>query len=293
MRFQKFLYWPGEFFSSHPIALLTLLFCLTVHESVSADVWGFVDEQGISHIASERIDGRYSLFYRSPIRAVKPDPKPVLQTEIAAPLLQPKLAEFFESSPRYRQIQPLLKDASRTFRIEYELLKAVIATESAFNASAVSSKGAIGLMQVMPDTARRFGLEGDRWLSLETKLANPAINIQTGSRYLRFLIDLFPGQLDLALASYNAGEGAVKRAGNRVPNYKETQAYVVMVREIYDALKSVAASSDNLSPSIVKPNRHDSGLVRIAPLSGGAIGRANMISSIQAGITTGVETTTD
>ena len=134
----------------------------------------------------------------------------------------------------------MLKEAARMYRVDVELLQALIASESAFNPSAVSAKGAIGLMQVMPDTARRFGVDSDRWLSVETKLADPRINVQIGARYLRLLLDMFPGQLDLTLASYNAGEGAVIKAGNAIPNFKETQGYVAMVMELYGVLKRPA-----------------------------------------------------
>lgn len=205
-----------------------------------ADVWVRMDEAGVGHFAPERLDDRYVLYYKAPVAnaanaanaTVTPASRPPALKEFS-----PKLAEFFETSARYRKIQPVLKEAARTYRIDVELLQALIAAESAFNASAVSVKGAIGLMQVMPDTARRFGVDSDRWLSVETKLADPRINVQIGARYLRVLLDMFPGKLDLALASYNAGEGAVMKAGNAVPNFKETKGYVAMVMELYSVLK--------------------------------------------------------
>lgn len=212
-----------------------------------ADVWVWVDEQGHSHFAAEQVDARYSLFYRAPVQATTPGTDAPVAP--AAPGLDPKLAEFFESSPRYRKIQPLLKEAAARYRVDYELLQALVATESGFDADAVSPKGAIGLMQVMPDTARRFGLDGDRRRSLESKLTDPKTNISLGTRYLRLLIDMFPGKLDLALASYNAGEGAVQRAGNKVPNFKETQNYVATVGELYTALKPVPVAQVAKTPA--------------------------------------------
>jgi soluble lytic murein transglycosylase-like protein len=205
-----------------------------------ADVWVRLDEAGVGHFARERLDDRYVLYYRAPVA------KPVDSAAQAAPAqdrppaleeYSPKLAAFFQSSQRYRKIKPVLTEAARSYDIDVELLQALIAAESAFNADAVSEKGAIGLMQVMPDTARRFGIDSDQWLSIETKLANPRINVHIGSRYLRLLLNMFPGRLDLALASYNAGEGAVIKAGNAIPNYKETQDYVAMVTELYGVLK--------------------------------------------------------
>lgn len=278
------------------------LLALSQH-AVHADVWGYVDEEGITHFSPERVDERYALFYRAPITGLQANAGAIEVAAVAAApelsVLSPKLAGFFESSPRYRQVQPLLKEAAQTHRIDYELLKALIATESAFNASAVSPKGAIGLMQVMPDTARRFGLGDDRWGSVEHKLADPGTNIRTGARYLRFLLDLFPGKLDLALASYNAGEGAVQRAGNKIPNFRETQAYVAMVTQIYTALKpppTPVVQARNASR--IRAELYGPGFVFSAPTEayrlklpsagqsatppGGATGRGNMVQPIQA-----------
>jgi soluble lytic murein transglycosylase-like protein len=222
------------------IAACALLAGAVATFNAKADVWVRVDGHGMAHFAPERLDAGYELYYRGPVdvqadAAVPADATPARAPELKD--LKPKLAEFFESSPRYRQIQPLMREAARIYRVDYELLQALIAAESAFNPEAVSSKGAIGLMQVMPDTARRFGVDSDRWSSVESKLMNPRMNVQLGARYLRTLIDMFPGRLDLALASYNAGEGAVQKAGNAIPNFKETQSYVVMVTQLYTALK--------------------------------------------------------
>lgn len=255
-----------------------------------ADVWVWVDEQGHSHFAAEQVDARYSLFYRAPVQA---SAGTAAVAAPAAPEIHPKLAEFFESSPRYSKIRPLLKDAAARFRVDYELLQALVAAESGFDPAAVSPKGAIGLMQVMPDTARRFGVDSDRWLSVETKLANPKINIHLGTRYLRLLLDMFPGRLDLALASYNAGEGAVQRAGNKVPNFKETQNYVATVSELYAALKPVPVAkapagrvkatygegyvlAGDRDPYILKAPGAAQGVAL-----GGAVGRGNMVAPLQ------------
>ena len=107
--------------------------------------------------------------------------------------------------------------------LDPNLVEAVIATESNFNPWAVSPKGARGLMQLMPSTARRFGV---------TNIHDPAQNIQGGTQYLRYLLDLFGGDLVLALAAYNAGENVVQTLG-RVPNYQETRTYVDRVLARY------------------------------------------------------------
>jgi len=271
------------------IAACALLMGAMASFYAHADVWAYVDAQGHSHFAATQVDERYSLFYRAP--ALLTPPAAAEPVAPAAPEVNPKLAEFFESSPRYRKIAPLLKDAARRYKLDYELLQALVATESGFDSAAVSPKGAIGLMQVMPDTARRFGVDSDRWASVEAKLADPKTNINLGTRYLRLLLDLFPGQLDLALASYNAGEGAVQRAGNKVPNFKETQNYVLTVGELYAALKPmpVVASppASRVAPTpygggYVLSGSRDSYLLKAPGAAvGGAVGRGNMVAPVQ------------
>jgi soluble lytic murein transglycosylase-like protein len=116
-----------------------------------------------------------------------------------------------------------IRRAARNFDIDPGLVRAIIATESNFDPRAVSPKGARGLMQLMPATARRFGVKD---------IFDPAQNISGGVRYLRHLLDLFEGDLVLALAAYNAGEGVVQDRG-AVPNYRETQDYVDRVLARY------------------------------------------------------------
>ncbi len=249
---------------------------------VRAEVWGYVDARGVAHLAAEKLDDRYELFSRGrPSFAVgesngdskgdsngatlvaPPEPD-------AAPALSPQLAKFFETSAGYRQAQPLLRDASRSHGVDYELLKALIVAESGFDPKAVSPKGAIGLMQVMPATAERWGLRGDAKLSIEKKLADPQLNVRTGTRYLRHLMGLFPDRLDLALAAYNAGEGAVQRAGNRIPPYRETQNYVKTVMHLYAMLKPPPPARAT-PPAVATPARR----VRME-LPGQVPGRASM-----------------
>lgn len=118
----------------------------------------------------------------------------------------------------------LLRQVAEEVGIEAALLKAVVQQESGFNPRAVSPAGAAGLMQLMPATARRFGVR-DRF--------DPAQNLRGGARYLAWLLHHFDQDLDLALAGYNAGEGSVHRYGNQVPPFAETQAYVRAVRQRY------------------------------------------------------------
>jgi soluble lytic murein transglycosylase-like protein len=118
----------------------------------------------------------------------------------------------------------IIDTASRTHGVDKSLVHAVIQAESGYNPAAVSRKGATGLMQLMPDTARRYGVANS---------FDPVDNIHGGVRYLKDLLAMFNGNVQLALAGYNAGENAVIRAGNQIPPYPETVAYVPKVIDFY------------------------------------------------------------
>ena len=126
---------------------------------------------------------------------------------------------FADGSPTPRTAYgELIYAAARRHKVNPELVAAVIRAESAFNPRAISGKGARGLMQLMPATAKRYGVRS-------SELFRPERNIEAGVRYLAFLIDRFAGDLPKVLAGYNAGEGSVIRFGG-VPPYRETQGYV-------------------------------------------------------------------
>ena len=246
-----------------------------------ADVWGYVDAKGVAHFSAEKLDERYELFFRgadsfsagagtglASLRG-KPAGKSAIGTGTAS--APPKLLAYFDVSPNYKAVKHLLKDASVLHGIDYELLQALIATESGFDTRAVSPKGAVGLMQLMPPTAARYGVKNDRASQAAQKLTDPKTNIRAGSSYLHDLIDLFPGQLELAVAAYNAGEGAVQRAGNKIPNYPETQNYVKTVMQLYSHLKP---------PTFVTDARHPTtGRVRME-MMGGTAARSNMPTTL-------------
>lgn len=251
---------------------LALLLVLQQGLAHAADIYGFVDSKGVAHFASEKIDERYSIFFRggqsfdtaqglSPLgrgtHGLSGKPPPASQTLLA----------LFEASPSYKTTKAALRDAASRHSIDYELLQALVAAESGFDAQAVSPKGAMGLMQLMPATAQRYGVAADKRSSIEKKLFDPRINIATGTRYFRDLIAMFPGQIELAIAAYNAGEGAVQRAGNKIPNYKETQNYVQTVLQLYAYLKPAGMAmgrAGGKTPS------------RVRMEMGGALGRGNM-----------------
>ncbi len=118
----------------------------------------------------------------------------------------------------------LIENAAYDTDLDPALLHAVIQTESAYRSKAVSPKGAVGLMQLMPATAKRFGV---------TDRTDVTDNVYGGARFLRYLLNLFDNDFELALAGYNAGENAVKRYGYKIPPYRETKNYVKKVMRLY------------------------------------------------------------
>jgi len=123
-----------------------------------------------------------------------------------------------------KKFTPIINKVAVQHQVDAKLLHAVIQTESAYDANAVSSAGAVGLMQLMPTTARRYGVLNRR---------DPGQNIAGGARYLKDLLKMFNSNLKLAVAAYNAGENAVKKYHNAVPPYPETRNYVKQVLALY------------------------------------------------------------
>lgn len=128
-----------------------------------------------------------------------------------------------------RRYGVVVAQAAGEYGIDAALLHAVISVESGYNARAVSKSGAAGLMQLMPATARRYGV---------ADVFDPAQNVRAGAQYLTHLLDLFDNDLSLALAAYNAGETAVIKYGRRIPPYRETAAYVPKVVGYYEKFRS-------------------------------------------------------
>lgn len=198
--------------------------------SAHAALWGYVDARGVAHFAADAHDARYRLVLadrgdgghdaapRVPGKADDPD----------------SLLLRLQIDPGAKALTPWLHEAAREQGVDAELLEAVIATESGFDASAVSPRGAIGLMQITADTADRYATARERRTPARARLLDPRTNIRTGARVLADLIRRF-GHIDLALAAWNAGEGTVRRYGG-MPPIAETQAHVQMVLELYWAL---------------------------------------------------------
>ncbi|ABM36515.1 lytic transglycosylase domain-containing protein [Polaromonas naphthalenivorans] len=262
-----------KLFSLLNLPLLAVLLTALHAPPARADIWAYIDGQGVTHFSSLQLDERYELFSRGgesfTTGKTAGNPAQGAQGVAATP---PRLRAYFELSPGYKAVRHLLREASDKHGIDYELLQALIATESGFNAQAVSPKGAVGLMQLIPPTAARYGVKSDKTAQAEQKLTDPRTNIRAGSSYLSDLMKLFPGEIELAIAAYNAGEGAVQRAGNRIPNYPETKNYVKTVMQLYNQLKP---ASTGRSTSV------SSGRVRME-MMGGASGRANMPAALAA-----------
>lgn len=144
---------------------------------------------------------------------------------VARPAARPAASDdAVQRLPRAEMFHPLIVEAGQEAGVDTALLHAVVQVESGYNPRAVSRAGAAGLMQLMPGTAKRFGVS-DRF--------DPQENLRGGASYLAWLRQHFNGNLELVLAAYNAGEGAVHRHRNQVPPYAETQLYVRRVISLY------------------------------------------------------------
>ena len=185
-----------------------------------AELWGYVDAAGVAHFAPRQINARYA-----PVLGGVGMQRVPGKTDAGLALLN-----WLDIAPEVKAVQPWVREAAAQHGVDAELLKAVIAVESGYQRGAVSPRGAMGLMQITPETASRYATAADA-----ARLIEPRINIHTGARMLADLIRRF-GRIDAALAAWNCGEGAVRRAGNRVPDIDETQAHVHLVLELYWAL---------------------------------------------------------
>jgi soluble lytic murein transglycosylase-like protein len=183
----------------------------------AASIYRSVDASGNASVYSDRPLNRSSQIF-----AVF-DGRQLWPRAGTGPVSMPQLAA------RRNALEPLVQRIAAMHGVHAALLKAIIEVESGFDAHARSSKGAIGLMQVMPATAARYG---------RFNLYSPEENVDVGARYLRDLLSMFGGNVRLAVAAYNAGENAVIHSGWQVPAYPETLKYVPMVLERYNRFQS-------------------------------------------------------
>jgi soluble lytic murein transglycosylase-like protein len=203
---------------------LVLPLLLALAPACRADIYGFVDENGTAHFSNVQLDARYRLYKRDPLSRPQVSYAPGAEGVVPQDAAPSPLA----SSGRYAS---LIREVAREEKVDPALLHAVVTVESGYNARALSPKGAVGLMQLMPDTARRYAVR-DIW--------DPLQNLRGGARYLRDLLMMFNDNLSLVLAAYNAGEKAVIRAGHRIPPFAETRNYVPRVLEHYSRYRSGA-----------------------------------------------------
>lgn len=225
---------------------------MTFAPFAAAEIWGFVDESGQVHVANWQLDARYRLFFRGePAADVGSSGSDDASTapEALAAAVDPAARRWLNDANSKRYERLIEQHATRQ-AVDPALVKAIVAVESSFTPTAVSPKGARGLMQVMPQTAARYGVSGDSKRSAEEKLLDPVVNLQVGTRYLRDLLARFADNIGLAVAAYNAGENAVERYKNRIPPYPETREYVKRVQQLYAAFRPAtpAVSGATVTP---------------------------------------------
>jgi soluble lytic murein transglycosylase-like protein len=193
-------------------ALLIVSLLAAAGAGAATRIYTYVDADGVKHFTDMPDNNRYRLLVLSPNDMTQSG------DHYSANMLA-----------RASQYDAIIERAAVSAAVEPNLLRAVIVVESGFNSRAVSKRGAVGLMQLMPATASRFGVSNPY---------DPLENVHGGARYLKFLMDRFGQNVRLALAAYNAGEDAVDRNGGQIPPFTETMAYVPKVLKIYHMLTS-------------------------------------------------------
>ncbi len=212
------------------LVLPTLMLAAVVVASTPAraELWGYVDGAGVAHVSPSALDSRYTLL-------MSDAPRPVEKRVLGKTDRTGGLLTWLEYAPEPRVLQPLLREAARNTGVDSELLKAVIVVESGFNGRAVSPRGAVGLMQITPETADRYASRSELLRPAAERLLDARVNVLTGARMLSDLTRRF-GSIDVALAAWNAGEGTVRKHGGKMPPIDETRAHVQLVLELYWAL---------------------------------------------------------
>lgn len=215
-----------------------LILCLVLCASASfanenaTIVYKYLDANGVLHLTNKPPPDKQNnqlLYSRSYViqRYTPPPPARIVLPDHFNLPKQGGLNTDTSKAGRVVKSKPydlLIETVAAQTQLPSALLHAVVKVESAYNPKAVSPKGATGLMQLMPATARRYGVND---------ATDPSENIAGGAKYLRYLLELFNNDLALALAGYNAGEGAVIKYQRQIPPYPETQAYVKKVMGLY------------------------------------------------------------
>ena len=244
-----------------------------------ADLWGYVDDDGVAHFATERLDSRYRLFFKGGSTLDAPEASERAEAIDDEAFRHTAIYQRAVNHPNLKRLLPLIERNARAQSLDPALVKAVIAVESGFDPAAVSPKGAFGLMQLLPETAARYGVAGDPKRSAAQKLLDPAVNLRAGTHYLHDLVVQFGDDISLALAAYNAGEQAVLSYGSRVPPFAETREFVRLVEQFrrlfsppppsppsrlrlkLPARRGPLAAAERIGPSGANPHAaHDPGL---------------------------------
>lgn len=201
--------------------LLLLIATALCAQGVLADVYKYRDSEGRIYLTDKPMKGPYRLLQRFRM--------PGTRSSGSA-------GAWAGMERRRKAMTPLIEQAANASSLRPALVHAVVRAESSYRADAVSSKGAMGLMQLMPATAERFGV---------SDAYDPQQNLRGGTRYLRQLLEMFDQDLRLALAAYNAGENAVLRYGRQIPPFPETQDYVEKVMRFYQEMRSSGRLAQN------------------------------------------------
>jgi len=191
---------------------ILIISLLVIPTLTHADIYTYKDSSGKFYFTDTKMDASYRLLS----------------------VFRPLLTQQSNRNYSYKLYQrnkmsflPLIRSVSEQYQVDANLIHAIVDVESAFNPRAVSKVGATGLMQLMPKTAEGLGVKDS---------FNPEQNIQGGAMFISQLMGKFKNNKRLALAAYNAGETAVRKAGNKIPNYPETQRYVEKVLAKYNTL---------------------------------------------------------
>jgi soluble lytic murein transglycosylase-like protein len=206
--------WPASILGAASLALAIL-----APTDAAADIYAYTDKDGVTHFTNRRpADSRFKLYLKGSERSGRRGAgvTPVAPSD--------------RSSDRFGRYDRWIREAATLYQLPEALVRAVIKVESDYDPRAVSAAGAKGLMQLMPETG----------LQMQMRDAfDPRMNIFAGTRYLRILANTFNGDLELTIAGYNAGEGAVIRYGG-IPPYEETQNYVLQVLRYYHRYRSIS-----------------------------------------------------
>lgn len=192
---------------------------LSLLHSAAAEIYVSTNVNGLQQWSTQAIDATYTKTSIVEVQPLQTTKSLTANAVAAKPIaIKRKITETTQA-----ELLSTINQISSKHGVDPELIQALIAVESGFNTHAISPKGARGLMQLMPATAKRYGMKNEQELHVPSK------NIDMDVRHLKDLLNLHNGQVVLAIASYNAGQGAVSKHGQRIPSYRETMLYVPAV----------------------------------------------------------------